>query len=414
MSTALYTDAILILTLLFSSALFASAEVVFFGIKSFTIEGKNKIEKIAKKLLEQPYETLISILLGNEIVNVFLSSFMTKKTVDILGQKWSFISSFIVTFLIFIFGETIPKNLALFYKEKLLNFYTIPFYLFHLFISPLRTMLILPTNKIFGYLKLENLAQEKISIESLINIVQSGLKEGKFDQEEIEMLKKVSKMSEVIIREIMIPRLEIFSLNEDSSVKEVIDDVIKNEHSRIPIYKDNQDNLTGFIQVKDLLPIEQSKDKKLKEFKRKLVFVPEVMNIEDFLKEMKSSKNYMAAVIDEHGALSGLVTIYDVLEWLIGDIPAESEDESEIVKISSEIYKVDGSTDIEYVSQVIGLNLPKSYAYDTISGFIMTNLGKIPEEGDEFDYEGFKFIVDKVEGRKIVEVLIKTPLKENV
>ncbi len=414
MSTALYTDTILILMLLFSSALFASAEVVFFGIKSFTIEGKNKIEKIAKKLLEHPYETLVSILLGNEIVNIFLSSFMTKKTVDMLGQRWSFVSSFIVTFLIFIFGETIPKNLALFYKERLLNFYTIPFYLFYILISPLRTMLVLPTNKIFGYLKLENLAQEKISIESLINIVQSGLKEGKFDQEEIEMLKKVSKMSEVIIREIMIPRLEIFSLNEDSSVKEVIEDIIKNEHSRIPIYKDNQDNLTGFIQVKDLLPIEQNKDKKLKEFKRKLVFVPEVMNIEDFLKEMKSSKNYMAAVIDEHGALSGLITIYDVLEWLIGDIPAESEDESEIVKISSEIYKVDGSTDIEYVSQVIGLNLPKSYAYDTISGFIMTNLGKIPEEGDEFDYEGFKFIVDKVEGKKIVEVLIKTPLKENV
>jgi len=124
---------------------------------------------------------------------------------------------------------------------------------------------------------------------------------------------------------------------------------------------------------------------------------------------MKKSSSQIMMVVDEHGAISGLITKHDLLEWLAGDLPQEWEDEDEFTKMSSDVYIVEGSASIEEVAATVGFELSENYDYDTLSGFIMANMGKIPKEGDEFEYKGFKFIVDKMDGKKIEHVLIKIP-----
>ncbi len=162
--------------------------------------------------------------------------------------------------------------------------------------------------------------------------------------------------------------------------------------------------------MKDWLPLEENLDKNLSDFKKEVIYVPEIMPVSKLLQELKSSKTQVAIVVDEHGAVSGMITLYDILEWLVGNVPTEWEDSQEIVKLSANMYRVDGSASIEEVAKELGFELPEDYDYDTISGFIMANLGKVPEEGDSLTYGNFKFIVNEMEGNRVKEVIVKVPV----
>jgi len=397
--------------LLFLSGFFASSEVVFFGASN-TIEEKNKslYKRLLSKIFKDPKVLLVSMLIGNEFVNVLISSVSSSFLIKSVGKKWVFLGSFFVSLLIFLIGETIPKNIALILKDKLLKVYAILYYPYFLAIKPLAYVFVVPVEKILRLFGVQDISLEKkFSLDQIVYMIQSKDSLEEFSQEETQMIQKVSQMSEAIVREIMTPRLDIFMLEANKIVKEVINDILEHEHSRIPIYKDTKDNVIGYIHIKDLMPVYQHKDDTLEMFLRPIEFVPEVMSIRNLLQEMKKSSSQIMMVVDEHGAISGLITKHDLLEWLAGDLPQEWEDEDEFSKISSDVYIVDGSASIEEVAATIGFELSENYDYDTLSGFIMANMGKIPKEGDEFEYKGFKFIVDKMDGKKIEHVLIKIP-----
>ena len=406
---AIYTDILVFVFLLFMSGFFASAEVVFFSVsKPFLMKySKSRFYKILMFILSRPKEVLISILIGNEIVNVLISSYGTKVFTEMLGTQGAVISAFLATLLIFLFGETIPKNVVLPISDRLSIVYAPIFYVFHIIVTPLRIILVLPVQTILKKLGIQ-IREEKfeLSEEKLIGLLEQGIELGEFEIEEKEMIEKVFQMDEVLIREIMTPRPKIFALPEDKKVGEVIEEIRKRAHSKIPIYKETLDNITGVVHVKDMLPVSVNRDKELKEFKKEPFIIPEVTTVAKFLTEIKKKKVKIAIVIDEHGVVSGVATLYDVLKWIVGEIPEEYEEEKELEKISSDTYKVGGSVDIEELAEKLGIELPEEYEYDTVSGFVMANLGRIPKKGDEFIFDGYKFIVNEVEKNKVKEVVV--------
>ncbi len=409
--TAIFTDIIVFVFLLFASGFFASSEVVFFSVsKPLLIRySRSRVFKLLTRMLSRPKEVLISILIGNELVNVLISSYGAKIFTDELGTAGAFISAVLMSFLIFIFGETIPKNVVLPLSDRLLPLYTPVFYLFHTVITPVRFVLLLPVRRLLSKLGVESREEEifELSEEKLLGILEMGIESGEFSEEEKEMIEKVFEMDEVLVREIMTPRPDVFALPEDRKVGDVIEDIKKQGHSRIPVYREKLDDITGIVHVKDLLPVTKNRDRKLSEFRREALIVPEVMTVSSLLQELRKAKTQIAVVVDEHGAVSGLVTMYDLLRWLVGEVPEEWEEESEIEKISYDMYRVDGSTSIEDLAEKLGFELPEEYDYDTVSGFVMANLEKVPAKGDEFEYDGLKFIVGEVDRNRVKEVIVK-------
>ncbi len=413
MSLAISTEITLILLLLLLSGMFSSSEVVFFSIsKPYMLRFSNhRFFNILMKILQKPKETLISILIGNEIVNVLLSAYGAKVFTEHFGNIGALISAFLISFLIFIFGETIPKNLVLVAVDRLSLIYAPLFYPIHVLLTPFRYVLVLPARSILKMFNIE-IKEERfiLSEEKIIDMMEAGLETGEFSTEEKDMVEKVLKMEDTLVREIMTSKPDIFALPEDKKIREVIDIILERGHSKIPVYKDNPDNITGFVYIKDLLPLEENLDKKLSDFKKDVIYVPEIMPVSKLLQELKGSKTQVAIVVDEHGAVSGMITLYDILEWLVGNVPTEWEDSQEIVKLSANMYRVHGSASIEEVAKELGFELPEDYDYDTIGGFVMANLGKVPEEGDSLTYGNFKFIVNEMEGNRVKEVIVKVPV----
>ena len=414
---AIYTDFLVFLFLLFASGFFASSEVVFFSVSKPVLMkfSDSRFYKVLMYLISKPKEVLISILIGNELVNILIASYGTKTFVEIFEQKGAFLSVVLTSTLIFIFGETLPKNIVLPIADRLALIYAPIFYLFHIIVTPIRFILILPSYHILKKFGIE-IQEETFELteERLLGIIEQGIESGEFDLQEKIMVEKVLEMDKVLVREIMTPRPNIFALPEDKKVGEIIDIIKQRAHSKIPIYREVLDNITGVVHVKDFLPVQKNRDKALKEFARKPFIVPEVMTVARFLTELKKKKAQTAIVIDEHGVVSGVITLYDVLKWIVGEVPEEYEEEKELEKISSDTYKVGGSVDIEELAKKLGMELPEEYEYDTVSGFVMANLGRIPKKGDEFTFDGYKFIVNEVKKNKVKEVIVVKLSEEKV
>ncbi|NPB07076.1 MAG: HlyC/CorC family transporter [Aquificae bacterium] len=409
LSSVTYTDFLVFVFLLFASGFFASSEVVFFSVSKPVLMkfSKSKVYPILMYLISKPKEVLISILIGNELVNVLIASYGTKVFTELFGQKGAFLSAFVVSTLIFIFGETIPKNVVLPVADRLSLIYAPVFYLFHVLITPIRVVVLWPSKLILKRFGIE--FKEEVFVlseEKLLSLLEQGIETGEFTHEEKEMIEKALKLDEVLVREIMTPRPKIFALPEDRKVKEAVKEIKRARHTKLPVYRETLDNATGVVFVKDLLPVQQNAERLLKEFAREPFVVPEVMTVLRLLVEMKKRRAQMALVVDEHGLLTGLVTHYDVLKWMAGEVTQEREEEREVEKISADTYRVGGSVDIEELAEKIGLELPEEYEYDTVSGFVMANLEKVPQKGDEFEFQGFKFVVSETDRNTVKEVMV--------
>ncbi len=413
-SLVTFTELSILLFLLFLSGFFASSEVVFFGANRYLLRrySSKKLYKLLNKLLSKPRELLLSILIGNEVVNVLISSYGTKLFVDTFGKKGATFSAFLMSFLIFLFGEVIPKNLVLPFTTRLSLFYAPIFYVFHTAFLPIRKLFFTQIERILNFFEMEGIEEKRKTDQVFWEIFEMGYSEGLFSAEERDLVERAMSLDDLLVKEVMTPRPDIFALDEESTVAEVFEKIIEKKHSRIPVFKETLDNITGIVYVKDIIPFEENANKKLKEFKRPALFIPEISSITTLLKEMRSSGMQIAIVVGEHGEVSGLITLHDVLKRLLGSMPEVWEEDT--VRISKGIYKVYGWADIEKVAKTVGFSLPEEYEYDTVGGFVMANLSKVPEEGDEFEYEGFKFVVDKMEGNRIVSLYIMTTESQKV
>ncbi len=398
-SSAIYIDLLVFLFLLYLSGFFSSSEVVFFGANRYILKlKKGRVYSVLNKLLEKKHQLLLSILIGNELVNVVLSSYSTKIFVDYFGSKGAGLAVILSSTLIFVFGEVLPKNIVYPFTTKLAPVYAIPFSLVHFVFWPVRFLLNKLTKRILG----DGMEKEASTKDSLMDILEMALNQKVFDHQDIVIAQKVLSLDSVLVKEIMVPKPDMFVLDEDLTVNESIDLILKKKHSRVPLYKENQDNITGILYVKDIVPLDLTRDKKLGELKKQALFVPEVQTLRDLLEELKSENKQMAIVVGEHGEVVGLITLYDILKFCFGTLPESWE--GGIVRVSKDMYKIEAWVDVEEFSQELGISLPEEYEYDTVGGFVMSMLGHIPEEGDEFEYDGYKFKVQKMEGNRILYV----------
>lgn len=411
---------IILLVLLVLSALFSAAETSFTAISDIKfnkLAGENPRNfKYLEKLLKQPGKMLTTILVGNNIVNILSSIISTIIFMKILIGLGShniaantLIITLIMTTLILIFGEITPKTIAIRNPEKISLHSSRFIYVVSILFYPIIRVLNLISKlviRLTGGTKLDKgtlVTEEEIKI--LINM---GRKEGVLEEDEEKMLNSIIEFGDIIVREIMTPRTDIVAVEEYTSPRKVVDLIRRDGHSRIPVYKEKIDNITGLIYAKDLLSVPEEELEKasfLKDLLREPYFVPETKKIDEVLSEMRAKKKHLAIVVDEYGGTSGLVTIEDILEEIVGDIKDEYDAKEEpIIKLSEAEYIISGTINVSELNEQLAINLPVEEDYDTIAGFIVNRLGQIPKVGDVVEYEDLILKVTDARRRRILQI----------
>ena len=255
-----------------------------------------------------------------------------------------------------------------------------------------------------------------VTEEEVHTIIKVGEHEGSIKKEEREMISSIFEMDDTEVKEIMVPRVDIFALNYDRKINDVIYEIINKGYSRIPVYNKTVDNIKGIVYVKDILTYLAKGNLKaqLKETMKPAIFVTENKIINTLLKQFKEKKIHIALVVDEYGGIQGLVTIEDILEELVGEIYDETDIPEKFIEIiNNKVSKVDGKTDMDEVNKILNLNLEENEDYETISGYILYKIGKVPTEGEEFYIENMKFKIEKMEGNRIKAVTITKNIEYN-
>jgi magnesium and cobalt exporter, CNNM family len=401
------------------SAFFSSSETAFFSYSRADIERtKKKTEPAAKQvvnLLAFPQKLLITIVIGNTVVNIAAASLAALLTLQISEYyKWDdtiaiIINVVVVTFIILIFTEIIPKVAAVKSPYKLAQKFVYPLTVFYYIFSPITSILNTLTHWLTHTLKLAK-NKSLLSEEELKTLVDFGEEKGTLEEEEKEMIHSIFEFGETSVKEIMIPRIDMISISSTAEIEELLDLIKEHLHSRMPVYKETVDNIVGVVYAKDLLPLmntKKSKDVSIDKLTRPAYFVPEQKKIDDLLREFQSEKIHMAIVVDEYGGTSGLVTLEDIIEEIVGEIQDEYDSDLPLHKqISENVFMVDGSMPLEEINEELNFNLPTEEGVETIGGFLFGLFGSVPKEKEIAKYNGYEFIIEKIVERRIKQVRI--------
>jgi len=395
---------LLLIILFFLSAFFSSSETALLSVNRIKIEKLarkgDKRAKLVLKLLENPTKLITTILIGNNLVNIAAASISTSLAIKLFGDLGVGIATGIVTLITIIFGEVIPKNFAIRFSEKLALIQAPILYYLEIIFSPISYFLIKLTTFLFGKENKEKLTEEEIRL-----IIEYGEKEGALKKEEVELISNILKLDEIKVKELMTPRTKIVAVEENTPIEEVLEVIKKYSFSKIPVYKNNLDNITGIIVLKDVLK-NIGKNIRSKELKREVHFVPETKNLADLLKEMKEKKFKLAIVIDEFGGVAGLITLEDILDYLVGKI---SDKKSSIVKVNSKIFIVNGDTPLVELEKELKEKISVEEDINTVAGLLMHKLQRVPKKGDKIKINKAVFEVMDTENNKITRVrVVKT------
>jgi len=400
--------------LLFLSAFFSSSETAIFSTNPIKLETykNNKNAKLIQKFLEKPADVIATILLGNEFVNVTISALGTILILEYLGEEYLKYSVIIIILILLIFGEVTPKTIAVKLSEKL-AFKIAPILNFLIyFFGPLRKILVFVAQKVVNLFGIDLYGKAKsLSEEEFLEILKEAKKEGLFKDREVTLIEKAIYINDLPIKNLMIPRKEIYAIDIEDDMKTIVEKIINSPYNRIPVFKGDLDEILGVLIRKKFLPIlmEKNLSNLTKEdiFKalEKPLFVPEFKKTGKVLEEMQKTKKHTALIINEYGNLAGLTTLKDILNSLIEEKFYEID---EIQKISPHTYLVDPTLPIELFEKFFNLKLPASYTkeIDTLSGLIMNILGRIPKEGDEIILKNLKIKVEKMDQNKISKVKV--------
>ena len=413
----------LLLLLIILSAFFSGVETAFVSLSDIRLkhlcEKENKKSLLRVKQLKDNSERLIiTILIGNNLVNIAASSIATKVAIDIFESKGIGIAIGAMTLIILIFGEIVPKNIAM-AKNELIAVIAAPVIrLLQLTLFPAIFCLEKITRFVAKPINNE-IAEPLITEAEIKSVVNLGEEIGEIEKDERIMIHNIFRFSELQANEIMTDRTQIFSLDAMCYLKEVSDLIVSNGFSRIPVFEDNSDNIKGILYAKDVLQLllSKSEDRPIKDLIRPAMIIPETMLIDQLLREFKREKVHIAMVVDEHGGISGLITIEDVLEEIVGDIYDETDKDEERIRIVDD-YKsfVKGETEIEEVNRNLSLNLSEEEDYETISGYILAQLRHIPEIGEELSTDEVIIRITQADQQRIIEVEIeqKQPVSKEI
>jgi CBS domain containing-hemolysin-like protein len=375
-------------------------------------------------LLEAPRRLLVTILLGNTLVNVLATIVGVTLALDIAKfYNYSveiilFIQIIILTLFILIIGEITPKLLASKNPVAFSKVVAIPLYWTSVLIYPIAKILT-DTIKVFiSKIKIDS-SKTALRTSEIADLADIGKEHGSLEEEEHELIHGLVDFKLVIAREVMTPRVDIIALSQKSTFSEVVSLITESGHSRIPIYADGIDNIIGILYAKDLLTYLEHKDSEknfnLKNITRDVMFIPESKIISDLLKEFQEMNRHMGIVVDEYGGTAGLITLEDILEEIVGEIQDEyDQEDKEIIKINDGKFILLGKVDTDSLNELLDDEFSSDDDdYDTIGGFIFQQAGSIPEKGYNFDFKGYNFKVIEIENNRISKVMItKIPFKE--
>jgi len=392
------------------SAFFSAAETAFSSVNKIKLislaEGGSKRAASVLDTVERFDKFLTTILIGNNIVNILLATVAAVFFVERVSPEYgTTLSTAAVTLVVLVFGEITPKTLAKGAPERF-SMATVP-------VVRVLIVLFTPINFIFSLWtkllsKLRRPSEEpSITDDELITIVNEAYNEGGLDENESELIRNAIVFDDRQAEDILTPRVDVVAVSIDADLKEISEVFSETGYSRLPVYDGSLDNIIGVIHQKDFYEEILEGKKDLKNIIQKPVFVAPTMKISKLLKELQREQTHVAVVVDEYGGTAGIVTMEDILEELVGEIWDEHDEIVEDVeKIDDGEYLVQGTLTIEEFFEEFDIEDDDSEA-DTVSGWVMEKLGKIPDEGENFEYGGYLITISKIVSRRITEVKIK-------
>ena len=403
---------VILVILLSASAFFSSAETALMTSNKLKIRNlAENGDKRAKKVLDITANTdkmLSAILIGNNVVNLTASSLSTTLTLKIFGSSLVGIATGILTFLILVFGEITPKNVASKNAENMALAYIGVISV----IVTVMTPVIFIVNKVAGavisiFTKNSD-ENNAVTEEELRAMVEYSHEEGVIENEEKKMIVNVVDFGDTVAGDIMVPRVDMVMVDEKSSYEEILQVFREERYTRIPVYEETPDNVIGILNVKDFLLIEDKENFVMKELLRDPLYTYEYKKTSALMMDMRKTGANIVIVLDEYGITAGLITLEDMLEEIVGEIRDEFDaDEDEgITKVSDLEYLIDGSTNLDDINDRIGLEL-SSDEYESIGGLIMEKLGRIPAEGEIINFDNIVLTVKKMDHARIEKVCLK-------
>ena len=412
METSDILQLVILVILLSASAFFSSAETALMTSNKLKIRNlAENGDKRAKKVLDITANTdkmLSAILIGNNVVNLTASSLSTTLTLKIFGSSLVGIATGILTFLILVFGEITPKNVASKNAENMALAYIGVISV----IVTVMTPVIFIVNKVAGavisiFTKHSD-ENNAVTEEELRAMVEYSHEEGVIENEEKKMIVNVVDFGDTVAGDIMVPRVDMVMVDEKSSYEEILQVFREERYTRIPVYEETPDNVIGILNVKDFLLIEDKENFVMKELLREPLYTYEYKKTSALMMDMRKTGANIVIVLDEYGITAGLITLEDMLEEIVGEIRDEFDaDEDEgITKVSDLEYLIDGSTNLDDINDRIGLEL-SSDEYESIGGLIMEKLGRIPAEGEIINLDSIVLTVKKMDHARIEKVCLK-------
>jgi putative hemolysin len=402
----------ILLIFVFLSAFFSGVETAFISLSEIRIqhliEQDRRGIQLVKDLKDNNERLIITILIGNNLVNIAASAIATAITIQTFKSNAIGIAVGIMTLVILIFGEIIPKNIAMANNEQIAIFAAPVIRVLQYVLFPFIKLLELFT--LFISKPFQVGSEPIITEEEIKSVVSLGEEVGEVEEDERIMIHNIFRFSDLQVNEIMIDRTKMFCIDAVMSLQEVAQEIVDRGYSRIPVYEEKPDRMIGILYSKDVLKalLSENGSDDVKDLIRPAMFVPETMLLDDLLREFQKDKVHIALVVDEHGGISGLITIEDILEEIVGEIYDETDNEQIMIrKIGENKSIVRGETEIEAVNEAMQLTLSEKEDYETISGFILSELRHIPEKGEELRIENTVIRVTKADEKRIIEVEIE-------
>ncbi len=420
MDSGIVFQAAAIVILIALSSFFSSAETAMTTVNKIRIqslsEQGDKRAVILEKVISDAPKMLSAVLIGNNIVNMSVSSLMTTLTIKVLGNAYVGIATGILTLLILIFGEITPKNMATIHAEKLALAYARVIYGLMVILTPVVFIVNKITAGVLILFRVDPNAKANAMTEhELRTLVNVGEKDGVIENEEKQMIYNVFDFGDSTAKDVMIPRIDMTFVDINSTYEELMNIFSEDMHTRFPVYEDNTDNVIGIINMKDLLIYPKDKQFSIRNILRDPYFTYEYKATADLMIEMRKASVNLAIVLDEYGATAGLVTLEDLLEEIVGEIRDEyDEDEVEDIKEiqPGREYAVQGSAKLDDINDELHIHL-ESEDYDSIGGYIIEQLDCLPKEGQSVTLEnGIRLVVDCLDKNRIELVHIWIPEKE--
>ena len=413
-TTITVVGAFAILGLIALSGFFSSSEIAMFSLARHRIESMVEEDvpgaAAVADLKSDPHRLLVTILIGNNIVNITMSSLATTLFGFYLSRGQAVIAAtFGVTTLVFLFGESAPKSYAVENTESWATRIARPLQVAELLLLPLLVVfdrLTRVINSVVGGQKA--IETSYVTRDEIQNIIRTGEREGVIDEEEREMLQRIFHFNNTIAKEVMTPRLDMTAVSRDATLDEAIETCVQSAHVRVPVYDGNLDNVVGIVSLRDLVRERDygTGDADLEDLIEPTLHVPESKNVDDLLTEIQRERMQMVIVIDEFGTTEGLITLEDMVEEIVGDI-LEGDEEEPFERQDDGSWVVRADVNIDEVNERLGIDLPEGEEFETLAGFVFNRAGRLVDQGETIEYDGVHIHVGEVDNTRIIRARIE-------